>query len=347
MKIHKSKASLLIIYTGGTIGMIRDPENGTLRPFKFNTITEELPELKNSEYHLTTYAFDPPIDSSNMNHEVWKKLAVLIYENYSLFDGFIILHGTDTMAYSASALSFMLENLSKPVILTGSQLPLGSLRTDAKENLISSIEIAAAKRGLEALVPEVSIFFENKLFRGNRTTKNNSEDFNAFQSHNYPSLAESGVHLKFNYAAIQPAPAVNQLKVFTELSADVVVLKLFPGISESVVQSIVSIKNIRGIILETFGSGNAPNEKWFTKIIDETLSRGVIILGVTQCREGRVEMGMYETSLELEKAGVVSGYDITTEAAVTKMMYLLGKYTENSDVIIDLNRSLRGEITII
>lgn len=337
--------SLLLIYTGGTIGMIRDPETGTLKPFPFENILDEIPELKKVGFHISSYSFSPPIDSSNVKPEVWINVAKIIEENYYRFDGFIVLHGTDTMAYSASALSFMLENLNKPVIFTGSQLPIGSLRTDAKENLVTAIEIASSWNGIEPAVPEVAIFFQSKLYRGNRTTKHNAEEFKAFQSYNYPALAETGVHIRFNFPAILPARHKEPFKAHTMLNVNVAILKLFPGIRPEIFDAFSSIIELRAIVLETYGAGNAPSDEWVLKKIGEIIKKGIFVLSVTQCAQGRVEMGMYQTGIGLEKLGVVSGYDITTEAAVTKLMFLLGRYNEPSRIRSDLNKSLRGEIT--
>jgi L-asparaginase len=338
--------SLLIIYTGGTIGMIRDTHTGVLHPFHFENIIDEIPELRKAGFHLSSYTFCPLLDSSNINPGTWIKLAGLIEENYHRFDGFIVLHGTDTMAYSASALSFMLENLKKPVVFTGSQLPIGSLRTDAKENLITAIEIAASVRDNKPVVPEVTILFQNKLFRGNRTIKHNAEEFKAFQSYNYAVLAETGVHIRFNYSAIQSPEEGGEFRIQTLLDTDVTILKLYPGINPHIIHAVLHIDKLRAVVLETFGAGNAPNEEWFLREIEDAVKRGIIILSVTQCAEGRVEMGMYETSKALENIGVISGHDITTEAALAKLMYLLGKYTEISEVIRELNKSIRGEITL-
>jgi L-asparaginase len=269
---------------------------------------------------------------------------LLIEKNYKRYDGFVILHGSDTMAYTASALSFMLENSGKPVIFTGSQLPIGTIRTDGKENLITAIEIAAAKRNGKPAVAEVCVYFEFKLFRGNRTLKVNAEHFRAFKSPNYPSLVEAGVHLKYNEAALLPLPS-QKLKVFTKLDLNVAVLKLFPGITQQVIEAVLGIKNLRGLVLETFGAGNAPTDKWFIKALEKAIKKGLIILNVTQCYAGRVEQGRYETSSQLEKIGVIGGEDMTTEAAITKLMYVLGKEKSRKASIAQLGIDLRGELT--
>lgn len=337
--------SILILFTGGTIGMVKDPETGALRPFPFDNILEEVPELQKFGYRLSSYTFTPLIDSSDMRPEIWVKMADVIENNYDKYDGFIVLHGTDTMAYSASALSFMLENLRKPIIFTGSQLPLGSLRTDGKENLISAVEIAAAEYKGHSAVPEVCIFFENKLYRGNRTSKNNVEDFNAFISGNYPPLAESGVHIKFNYHLINYLESGGPLKVFKKLDNRMAILKLFPGISRLAVQSVLQMPGMRAIILETFGAGNAPNDDWFIDDIRNAVNRGLIIVNVTQCRIGSVAMGAYENSRRLADAGVISGKDMTPEAAVAKLMFLLGLYDDREQISRLMDQSLRGELT--
>jgi len=345
MSDHK-KTSILIIYTGGTIGMVQDQETGSLKPFRFDNILAEVPELRKSGFNLSSFAFNPPLDSSNINPDTWVKMAILIGQNYESFEGFIVLHGTDTMAYSASALSFMLENLAKPVIFTGSQLPIGSMRTDAKENLISSIEIAAATKGNEPVVPEVGIYFENKLYRGNRTTKNNAEDFNAFLSGNYPPLAESGVHIRYNYNLIRYPDKKKSLIVHKHLDNNLAILKIFPGFNKEVTESVFHARGLRAVILESFGAGNAPEENWFLECVKDALSRGLIILNITQCISGSVEMGMYETSRKLAEAGVVSGRDMTTESAVTKLMYLTGVSSDRDWIIKHLSIPLRGELTM-
>lgn len=342
-----SKDSILLIYTGGTIGMIEDAGSRSLRPFDFDQIDKQVPELKKLNLLIDTYSFSNPIDSSNMNPHYWKELVGVIKKNYLKYDGFVILHGSDTMAYTASALSFMLENLSKPVILTGSQLPIGTLRTDGKENLITAIEIAGAKNEKgHPIVPEVGIYFEFQLYRGNRTTKVSTEVFEAFQSYNYRDLAQVGVHIKYNKEYIRSLSIDNSdLNVFDELDNNVAILKIFPGISEKVVTSIFEVEGIKGVIIETYGSGNATNEDWFLNLLKEAIQKGIIIFNVTQCPSGGVIQGMYEASEKLDEMGVISGKDITLEAAITKMMYLFGKYSDTEKIKMLLPTSVSGEIT--
>jgi L-asparaginase len=345
--LKKSCSSVLIIYTGGTIGMIENQETGALESFDFDHLLKHVPELKRFNCNISSYQFDPPIDSSNMEPAQWAKLVRIINYNYENFDGFVILHGTDTMAYTASALSFMLENLSKPVILTGSQLPIGMLRTDGKENLITAIEIASAtnSQGLP-LVPEVCIFFENHLLRGNRTTKINAENFNAFRSFNYPSLAKTGIHIKYNIPAIARPKEIKPLKPHYLMDDNVIVLTLFPGIRKELVASALQLPFIKAIVLKTYGSGNGPQQPWFVKLLKEATDRGIIIVNITQCQEGAVEMGRYETGLHLLEAGVISGHDSTQESALTKLMHLLGHNYSTSEIRTKMSKNLAGEITL-
>lgn len=337
--------SILIIYTGGTIGMKENPETGALIPFNFDQILDEVPELKKFGFNLDTISFNPLVDSSDINPNFWVKLAEIILENYSQYNGFVILHGTDTMSYSASALSFMLENLSKPVVFTGSQLPIGKLRTDGKENLISAVEIAAATSNEQPMVPEVTIFFENQLFRGNRTSKHNSEYFNAFRSDNYPLLAQAGINIRYNFANIHYPTHSNDLIIHTQLDTNVAVLKLFPGISPAVVDSVFQTQGVKAVIIETFGSGNAPSSEWLLKRVKQAVDQGIIVYNVTQCKAGGVDMDKYENGLKLKKAGVISGKDITFEAAIAKLMFLLGKGFNIDTIKNSLQGSISGEIS--
>jgi len=337
--------TLLIIYTGGTIGMVKNPDTGALEPYHFEDIYKLMPVLRNFDYHLQSVSFEPLIDSSNVTPSFWVKLATVIEDNYEKYDGFVVLHGTDTMAYSASMLSFMLENLNKPVIFTGSQLPMGVIRTDGRDNFINAIEIAAARVDGTPLVPEVAIYFENKLMRGNRTNKFNAENFNAFLSGNYPPLAEVGVHIRYNTEFILK-PNFKRLKVNKALDNSVLILKLFPGIAEIVVKNALNIEGLKGVILETYGAGNAPTDPWFIDALRTAIAKGIIIYNVTQCKGGAVDMGKYETSMELGQIGVIGGYDITTESAIAKMMYLLGQNLPPEDTKRLLQVPMRGELTV-
>ena len=338
---------ILLIYTGGTIGMIKDYDTNALKAFDFNHLYDKIPELNQLNCNIEAISFEEPIDSSNMNTRYWVNIVEIIENNYDYKDGFVILTGSDTMAYTSSAISFMIENLAKPIIFTGSQLPIGDLRTDAKENLITAVQIAASRNEEtnEPNIKEVGLYFEYKLYRANRTTKINAEQFEAFTSPNYPPLAESGVHLRFNQHLMFSSDNGSILKVRKELEENIVILKLFPGITKTVVESILKIPTIKGVILEAYGSGNAPTEKWFIDLLEESLKKGIHIVDVTQCAGGSVILGHYETSIQLEKIGVISGKDITTESAVAKLMYLLGEKIPKQDFKSIFETALRGEMS--
>lgn len=341
------KSALLLIYTGGTIGMKQDMKDLTLKPFDFSQILDEVPEIRKFAFKIDTYSFEPPIDSSDVEPSLWQDLARLIKEKYEDYDGFIILHGTDTMSYSASALSFMLDGLTKPVIFTGSQLPIGVPRTDGKENLISAVEIASAKdKEGHPAVPEVCVCFDSILMRGNRSTKVNSEVFRAFQSPNFPPLAEAGINIRYNNEYIRkPNDWYQSLTINTELDTRVSILKIHPGITPEVVRNILCGKDTRAIIMETYGSGNAPTRDWFLDIVKESSAMNKIIVNVTQCLAGTVNMNIYANGKALERAGVIDGYDSTTESALAKLFYLMGKSRDNEWVKAMMGRNLKGEIS--
>ena len=343
----KERASILIIYTGGTIGMIHNTDTGALESFNFDHLLKHVPELKQLNIDIDAITFDPPIDSSDMEPAMWSRIVTIIKERYENYDGFVILHGTDTMSFTASALSFMLEDLMKPVILTGSQLPIGALRTDGKENIIGAIEIAAAKTADGTpVVPEVCVFFHEKLMRGNRTTKINSESFGAFGSNNYPLLAMAGTDIQFYTRNIKKYVPGLKLKAHHEYNSNIMIFSLFPGIQKEVVEKLLGAKELKGIIFRTYGAGNAPQKKWLIDALSKATAEGKIIINITQCAGGSVHMERYETGLQLLEAGVTSGHDSTVEAATTKLMYLLGKELPVEEVRRRMEKSFAGEISV-
>lgn len=338
---------ILVIYTGGTIGMIENAETGALEPFDFTHLIDNVPKIKKLDYVINNLQFNPPIDSSNMSPAHWRDIAVAIEENYDEYDGFVVLHGTDTMAFTASALSFMLENLHKPVIITGSQLPIGEVRTDGEENLITSLQIAAARDAQgEPMVQEVAILFENYLWRGNRSTKMSADNFNAFKSNNYPPLAKIGLGIHFNEESLYRVPSKRPLKVRYTMDTNVMFMDLYPGISETILKHVLNTPDVKGIVFKTYGAGNAPTDKWFIDAIRDAVDRGIVILNVTQCVNGGIHSTRYVTGDCIARAGVVSGHDITSEAAITKMMYLFGMGLPAESVKKYLSYSLCGEMTI-
>lgn len=341
----KNDVKVLVIYTGGTLGMVYDAKTDSLVPFDFAQIPDNLPEMARLDFEISVLTFDHLLDSSNMNPQVWVQLAEIIKEKYTQYDSFVILHGTDTMAYTASALSYLLENLNKPVILTGAQLPIGVARTDAKENFITALEIAADQTHNRPVISEVCIYFNSVLLRGNRARKNESVQFNAFESENYPVLAEAGIKIEYNKPYLKHYDSDAILKVHQTFDDNVLILKLFPGITDKVVRNILEIKGLRGVILETYGSGNAPTDEWFLKLMKEFIDKGIIIFNVSQCNGGRVTQGRYQTSQFLQEIGVVSGADITTEAAITKLMFALGQSEDNQEVKKILKKSIAGEMS--
>lgn len=338
---------VLIIYTGGTIGMGRNPHTDALEPLDFRHFIAQMPEMEYLQTGIAVYQFDPPIDSSNMNTDLWAELVRIIHRNYGLYDGFVILHGTDTMAYTASALSYMLENLTKPVILTGSQLPVGQLRTDGKENLVTSIEIASMKDpdGC-AIVPEVCIYFSGRLLRGNRATKQSADGFNAFDSFNYPHLCDAGVNFDFHHHHILRPDFRKAMTPHFRLDPNVMVLSLFPGIQEALIRNILEVDKLRGIVMRSYGSGNAPQQKWLMRVLRQAAEKGIVVTNISQCIAGFVEMGRYDAGYHLQEAGVVSGHDSTVEAAITKLMYLLGQYDDPADVRRLMACPIAGEFTL-
>lgn len=343
----KRNDRVLLIYTGGTIGMGKNPETGALEPLDFNHLVSCMPEFSMLKTGIETYQFTPPIDSSDMSPRLWSQLVRIIAERYERYDGFVILHGTDTMAYTASALSFMLENLTKPVILTGSQLPINQLRTDGKENLITSIEIAsAAHDDGTAIVPEVCIYFSGKLLRGNRATKNNADGFNAFESFNFPHLAEAGVNIIYHEEYILKPDFDKPITPHTAIDPNVVVFSLFPGLQEQIIHHVLDAPELRSIVMRSFGSGNAPKRPWLIRLLQKASKKGVTIVNISQCLAGSVEMSRYDTGYTLKTTGVISGFDSTVESAVTKLMCLQGRFTDNNMVRNYMNKTLCGEITV-
>lgn len=340
---EKARGHILILYTGGTLGMMYDRE-GVLIPFDFSLILHHLPALKNLALEITVISFEEPVDSSNIQPEHWRILAQLIFEHYETHDGFVVLHGTDTMAYTASALSFMLEGLNKPVVFTGAQLPISEPRSDARENLITALEVASASKGGRPLVPEVCIYFNYELLRGNRSKKVESMQFDAFDSGNYPPLAKAGVKIDYNFSVIRSVPEQRTLRLLTKIDTNISILKLFPGIQESCCRAILQTPGLKAVILETYGSGNAPTSPGLLKLLQEAISKGLLVLNISQCPGGRVIQGKYETSRDLQAMGVIGGADMTTEAAVTKLMVLLGEF-EIPKTKHQISQSLAGELT--
>jgi L-asparaginase len=339
------KPSVLVIYTGGTIGMVKDSETGSLMPVNFERLQSNIPEINRLDIEIEIYTFEKTIDSSNIHPEHWIKMVEIIEANYSKYDGFVVLHGSDTMAFSASAVSFMIENLSKPIIFTGSQLPLGVLRTDARENFITAVEIAVMKEYGRPKVSEVCIYFEYHLLKGNRTTKFSSSHFNAFTSANYPPLAEAGVQIGFNDSILRLYNG-KPVKFYNQLNTDIAILKIFPGMTPAYVQGILQVKNLKAVVMETFGSGNAPTDAWFIDLLDQAIRKDIIVVNVTQCNSGSVFQGKYKTSEQLESIGVLSGQDITTESALTKLMFLLANAENMEEVRQQFCIPLKEEMTL-
>ncbi len=346
--MSSQRPRILIIYTGGTIGMIEDPETKTLKPFDFNHLIDNVPKIKMLDYDIEHIQFEHPIDSSDINPAHWQQIAGYIGRYYADFDGFVVLHGTDTMAYTASALSFMLENLSKPVIITGSQLPVGEVRTDGEENLITALQIAAATDIVsgEPMVQEVAILFENYLWRGNRSTKMSADNFNAFKSNNYPSLAKIGLSIHFNHDALWRLRGRRPFRLNSGMSDGVIVVYVYPGITREVLHRQLSMPGVKGVVLKTYGAGNVPSVPWFAEVVQEAVAAGIVVVNVTQCPNGSVHQTRYYTGNVLENAGVISGHDLTTEAALTKMMFLFGTGMSSVQVAKSMLHPMCGEMSI-
>lgn len=341
------RPKILMIYTGGTIGMIENPDTRALEPFDFDHLIDNVPKIKMLDFDIDNFQFEDPIDSSAMNPEHWGEIAKVIEDNYEKYDGFVVLHGTDTMAYTASALSFMLEGLDKPVIITGSQLPIGEVRTDGEENLITALQIAAERdEHGQAVVREVAILFQNFLLRGNRSTKFSAGNFDAFRSNNFPPLATIGLDIQYDTDALLTCSRQVPLSVHYNMCSDVLYLDLFPGIQQDILSHILNAPNLKGVVMKSFGAGNGPNQSWFLEEIKKAVGRGLVIVNITQCSNGMVLPNRYLTGLELSKAGVVPGHDLTSEAAITKMMYLFGKGYDTAQVKKRMEESLCGELSV-
>lgn len=341
----KEESKIALIYTGGTIGMVKSEKTGALRAFNFDLLLKKIPELQLLEHQIETYTFDTPIDSSNIGIDDYVRIAAQIEEIYDEYDAFVVLHGSDTMSYTASVLSFMFENLSKPIILTGSQLPIGDLRTDAKENLITSIQLAGLKKDGKPVIREVGLYFEYKLYRGNRTTKLNTDHFQAFSSINYPFLAESAVNLEVNFSALKKINLKQDLIVHKQLNPNILLIKMFPALQKETFEHLLATPNLEAVVLETFGSGNSKTYLWFLNALKKSIEKGVHVVNVTQCKGGSVVMGKYETSQALKEMGVINGKDITTESALGKLMYLLPKNLQREVLRTVFETSLRGEMS--
>jgi len=340
---HEPESKVLIIYTGGTLGMVHN-DSGALVPFDFSSILDHVPSLRQLQISLTVISFNKPIDSSDIKTEDWVDIGGVIQEHYDDYDGFVVLHGTDTMAFTASAMSFMLQNLKKPVIFTGAQLPISSLRSDARENLITAIEIASGRDGV--VIPEVCIYFDYVLLRGNRAKKVESLHFDAFESENYPVMAEAGVVINYNKAVIASQPVDKKLNFHSQFDNNVAILKLYPGITPQAVDAFFSIEGLKGVIMETFGAGNAPTYKWFIEKLKEARSKGIVIVNVSQCPGGRVLQGRYGTSQQLESMNVIASADLTLESALSKLMMILAEENDFERIRTRFKEPICGELTL-